>query len=102
MTGFIYTRENLFYDMYDSCKLGKSIDLLKTDEMFADNEPIKGHFSLIIKVNDAIGTKNIIKKNFKNYNIHNGSGNDFYKKNITNEIIPFLINNNINHEIIKF
>ena len=97
--GYIYIRRNNWYNKYDLCKLGKTINIPDRDFTYITSEVDRGYFFPIFCVD--INFLNKIEKELQNefiyYNIYKGGGTELYNIKIINLIEPFLQNNNYNY-----
>jgi hypothetical protein len=100
--GYIYIRRNNWYNMFDLCKLGKTINIPDRDSTYITSEVERGYFypifSVDIKFLDQIEKE--LQKEFINHNIYKGGGTEMYNIKIINLIEPFLKNNNYNYHIL--
>ena len=92
--GYIYIRIHKFYDKYNVCKLGKTLNLIERNATYITNEIECGFFELAIGVPiqklDII--ERLLQNHFKSFEYHYDldSGTEFYKKDIISLIIPYL------------
>jgi len=104
MTGYIYVRTNEYWNLYDACKLGKSSNILDRENNYITSEIKRGAYIMIIELN--IDIMDNVEKSLQQYfntlefNIKFNAGTEFYKKNIIDYIIPYLIENNISHKVL--
>ena len=93
MTGYIYIRENEFYNEYDVYKIGATNNIAERNSVYVSREIKRGRF---IKVYEVPYKKlklieNLIYSEFKNFYIEFDGGTQFYKKEIINLIDNFLL-----------
>jgi predicted helicase len=103
--GYYYVRENEYWNSYKACKAGISLWLRERENTYITSEVKKGMFALVIRLDSRILTK--IEKQFHEYftnmGFHiyfDGSATEIYKKDIIDYIVPYLINNNIDHTVL--
>jgi hypothetical protein len=104
--GYIYVRTNKAWDMYDAVKLGITYNIFERNREYMSLEIMKGVFELIIEIDQNILTnvKKSIKKYFNSLDLHikyDDGGNDFYKKDIVDLVIPYLVEHNIKHKTLS-
>jgi predicted helicase len=104
-TGYIYIRENEYWNLYDAYKLGKTSSILDREQTYITSEIKRGSFIMIIKL-DLIILDNIEKQlqiyfNKLNLHVKFNAGVEFYKKEIIKYIIPYFNTNNIKHTILS-
>jgi superfamily II DNA or RNA helicase len=97
--GYIYIRDNDWYKQSKVFKLGITISIKDRENTYITSELYKGNYVKIYELN-INKTKlhlidNLIKKDFKHYNIYYNGGTEFYNRLIIDEIEPYLIKNNI-------
>ncbi len=96
INGYIYVRTHESYDLYNACKLGKTINIPNRDNTYITGEINRGIFLLVFKFNVLSNKQlsyieNLLKYQFNNYNIKYNGGTEFYDKIIINLIEPYLI-----------
>jgi superfamily II DNA or RNA helicase len=94
---YIYIRCHYAYDVYNACKLGKTLNIIERDSTYATGEIVRGEFKLVFKVVDVEAE---LKKHFRDLNINHGAGTEFFDKKIINLIEPWLIANGHEYEIV--
>ena len=94
---YIYIRCHYSYDVYNTCKLGKTSNIPERDSQYATGEIIRGEFKLVFKVADVEAE---LKKHFRNLNIRHNAGTEFFDKKIMDLIEPWLIANGHAYEIV--
>ena len=105
MKGYIYIRTNEYWDLFYVCKLGKTSNILDRENNYITSEIHRGKYIMIIELNidimDIIEIK--LQKYFNKLGFHIkiNAGTEFYKKDIIENIIPYLIENKINHKILS-
>lgn len=103
--GYIYIRDHKYYELEDVCKLGKCTSIPDRDSTYATGEYNRGQFVLVIQIlpdqkyNNTYVEK-LSQNYFKKYHSKTDGGNEFYKKNIINEIIPFLNSTKIKFKVL--
>jgi len=103
--GYIYIRRIKQYDEYGICKLGKITNIPITDILYNICEYEKGYYEFIIEIqNDQLynetDVEELLQQQFEKYRTLKYGGNDFYKIEIIDEIIPFLNTTNINFKVL--
>ena len=90
--GYIYVRNHPSYDVDDACKMGKANNIPERDTQYATGEIQRGYFEAVFEV--PIGEMEIIERllqyEFRELNIKNDAGTDFYNKKIITFIEPYL------------
>ena len=94
---YIYIRCHYSYDVYNTCKLGKTSSIPERDSQYATGEIVRGEFKLVFKVADVEAE---LKKHFRNLNIRHNAGTEFFDKKIMDLIEPWLIANGHVYEIV--
>lgn len=93
MNGYIYIRNHSSYNIYDACKMGKTINIIERDGQYATGEIKRGYFEVIFEVSsekmDII--EKLLQNEFNKYNIRYDGGTEFYNKKIITLIEPYLI-----------
>ena len=103
--GYIYIRDHKYYELEDVCKLGKCTSIPDRDSTYATGEYNRGQFVLVIQIlpdqkyNNTYVEK-LSQNYFKKYHSKTDGGNEFYKQNIINEIIPFLNSTKIKFKVL--
>jgi superfamily II DNA or RNA helicase len=94
---YIYVRTNEWWDMYDICKIGKSINIPNRENGYVPGEPIRGKFIHVFKVHQMDVIETLLKEEFHHLNFNQkndedrSGGTEFFDKSIINLIEPFLI-----------
>ena len=92
LSGYIYLRNHLSYDIYNLYKLGRAINIPERDTQYATGEIIRGYFVAVYKI-----YVNPIKLKFIEKLLHNefydlnkiyNAGTEFYDKKIIDLIEP--------------
>ena len=104
--GYYYVRINEYWDRYNGCKAGISSWLLNREHPYITSEIRRGKFVLVIRLDSRILKKIEDKFHdyFKNLGFHiyfDGGGTEFYTKDILEYIVPYLINNKIEHKVLS-
>ena len=76
--GYIYIRTHHSYEKFNSCKLGKTKNIIERESLYITCEIEKGNFELILKVDN----EDIVEYNLKNY----------FKKNCIGNILMLELN----------
>ena len=89
MFGYIYIREHNSYDYYNSCKLGKTINIPERDSQYATGEIKRGKFTYVYEVSyeKLSNIERLLQDELKEYNIRHDGGTEFYNKIIIGQII---------------
>lgn len=98
--GYIYIRNHRSYDIYHACKLGKTSDIKKKDELYVSNELRRGYFKVVFEVpyKKMKTIKRLIEMEFSALNIRYDGGTEFYDKIIINMTEPYLKKLRINYK----
>ena len=93
LIGYIYTRNHQSYDLYYSCKMGKTCNIPERDTNYSTGEIKRGNFGSVFEVcNKQMGfIENLLKDEFLDLNIKYDGGTEFYNKKIVDMIEPYLI-----------
>ena len=95
--GYIYLRENEYWNSYNIYKLGKTQCIPNRESTYKTSEIKLGKFIMVIEIQqekmDLI--EKILQKYFSNYNIKFNGGIEFFDKEIINHIIHYLEKTNI-------
>ena len=99
--GYIYVRFHESYEKYNACKLGKTQNIPDRDNTYVTSEILRGNFDYVFEVSygEMNNIEKLLGKEFCNLNIRiNGNGaKEFYDKQITELIEPYLIKQEINY-----
>lgn len=105
MNGYIYIRNHPSYEKYNGCKLGKANNIPERDAQYATGEIKRGNFELVIEMpRENIGTiEQMLQKYFTSLGQHiqYDGGREFYKRDIINQIVPYLEKTNINFKLLS-
>ena len=97
--GYIYIRDNEWFKQSNVYKVGITTSIIDRGNTYITGELYRGIYikiyELRVNQNQLHLIDNIIKDNFKDYNIYYNGGKEFYNRKIINEIEPFFIENNI-------
>jgi predicted helicase len=102
--GYVYLRENEYWNMYDAVKLGKTSNIPDRERTYITSEIKKGKFIMVIEIDLEI--MDLLEKDLQKYfnslglNIKFNAGVEFYNKKIIDLIIPFLDKINIKYKIL--
>jgi len=91
--GYVYTRTHASYEVYDACKMGKAHNIPERDTQYATGEITRGHFEEVFEVPIAqMGIiERLLQNEFNEFHIKYDAGTEFYNKQISNLIEPYLI-----------
>lgn len=93
--GYIYIRTHCSYDIHNVCRLGKTKDIQKTDNEYAENELKRGQFKKVFKVANIDYTLDLLRNNFEKRVSTNTEAIDFFDKKIIKKIESFFDTNKI-------
>lgn len=102
--GYIYLRENEYWNMYNVIKLGKTSNIPDRERTYITSEIKRGKFIIVIEIDLEI--MDLLEKDLQKYfnsldlNIKFNAGVEFYDKKIIDLIIPFLDKINIKYKIL--
>jgi len=101
--GYIYVRDNLFYQSENVYKVGITRNLYARENTYKTGEVIKGKFIIIIQVPFKLlnNLDNNLKLRLQSYNINKGGGSEFYTRDVIEIIIQYLHDINIPHTIMN-
>ena len=103
-SGYIYLRENEYWNIYNAIKLGKTSNIPDRERTYITSEIKRGKFIMVIKIDLEI--MDLLEKDLQKYfnsldlNIKFNAGIEFYNKKIIDLIIIFLDKININYKIL--
>jgi superfamily II DNA or RNA helicase len=103
--GYIYIRIHTSYDIYNVCKLGKTINLIERNSTYKTGEVESGYFEYAIELD--IKKLDIIEKLLQNhfkllgYHYYLDGGIEFFTKDIIPLIIPYLKTLNLQFTILS-
>ena len=100
--GYIYVRRNDYYNMFNLCKLGKTLNIPNRDSTYVTSEIIRGYFYPVyqVDINFLDQIEKELQTEFINYHYYRGGGTEFYNIEIINLIELFLKNKNYNYYIL--
>lgn len=92
LTGTIYIRDNEWFKQKNIIKLGITQNIYDRENTYITGEPKKGVFIMVILVQLEILNiiDKLLKQHFIDYNILNDGGNEFYKRDIIDLLIPYI------------
>jgi superfamily II DNA or RNA helicase len=105
MYGYIYIRINEYWDSNELCKLGKAINIPDRESTYITSEIRRGKFIVVIEV--ELTELDYIEKRLQEYfnklgfHVKFNGGTEFYKKDIIKYIVPYFIENKINHKVLS-
>jgi len=105
--GYIYLRDNPWYQSENVYKMGISFSLLDREDTYRTGEFQGGHFPLVIDVGSCSRARlrvieNLLADHFHSYHRYNeGGGREFYNRSIMNHIPSFLSDRNIPFRILQ-
>jgi len=99
--GYIYIRNHKSYDIYNVCKLGKTISIPERDIQYATGEVQRGYFEVAYEVSiKKLGIiERLLQYKFSEYNIKYDAGTEFYDKKIIDLIEKYLIELKITYKL---
>ena len=91
--GYIYVRNHPSYDVDDACKMGKANNIPERDTQYATSEIKRGYFEAVFEVPiEKMGiVERLLQNEFRELNVKNDAGTEFYNKKIITLIEPYLI-----------
>jgi predicted helicase len=100
--GYIYIRRNNWYDIFNACKLGKTLNIPDRNSQYITGEIERGYFYPVFNIDSNLldQIENELKNEFINYNIYKNGGTEFYSIEIINLIETFLKNKNYKYNIL--
>ena len=103
--GYIYVRENEYWNSYNAYKLGKTSNIIDRENTYITSEIKRGNYVMIIELDINIfdNIEKQLQMYFNNLNLHIkfNAGIEFYNKEILNYIIPFFDMNNIEYKVLS-
>lgn len=103
--GYIYLRDHESYKKYYAYKLGKAIPIVERNNTYMTSEIISGKFIMIIEMaSDKVDlVEKLLKRYFNSigYHVYYDGGTEFYKRDIIDEIIPFLEQTNLEFKVLS-
>ena len=94
---YIYIRTHPSYDTYNACKLGQTDNITNREYTYITGEIIRGSYICVYEVENAKNIEKQLQNEFKTCHIYINGGNEFYKKDIIDKILPYFNKNNINY-----
>jgi superfamily II DNA or RNA helicase len=91
--GYIYIRTSQSYDVYDACKMGKTINIPERDTQYATGEIKRGYFEVVFEVPiEKMGIiERLLQNEFCEFNIKYDAGTEFYNKKVITLLEPYLV-----------
>ena len=91
--GYIYVRNHPSYDVDDTCKMGKAINIPERDTQYATGEIKRGYFEAVFEVPiEKMGiVERLLQNEFRELNVKYDAGTEFYNKKIITLIEPYII-----------
>jgi hypothetical protein len=100
--GYIYIRVHPSYDEFNCCKLGKTDNIPRRDSQYVTGEIKRGYFISVFEIFEenvnVDDIERLLQIKFKKSHVKYNAGNEFYKKNIINDIDPYLHKLNIKYK----
>jgi hypothetical protein len=101
--GYIYIRNHISYDVFNACKLGKTLNLGKRDSQYSTSEIKRGHFYPVIEIDNTLLNK--VEFDLQDYfydrNIRFDGGIEFYDTSIKNDIECYFKEKNIKYKLLN-
>lgn len=90
--GYIYIRNNEWYEKENLIKLGITSSLKERDNTYVTGEVKRGYYIIVIEIplDKMIIIDKLMKQYFKQYNIYKGGGTEFYSKCIIEKLDDYL------------
>ena len=100
--GYIYLRENEYWNSYNIYKLGKTQCIPNRESTYKTSEIKLGKFIMVIEIpHDKMDLiEKLLQRYFSNYNIRFNGGIEFFNKEIINHIINYMEKTNIIFKIL--
>jgi superfamily II DNA or RNA helicase len=91
--GFIYLRDNKWWNKEDVIKMGKANNIPERDTQYATGEINRGTFDTVFEVPiEKMGIiERLLQNEFRELNVKYDAGTEFYNKKIISLIEPYLI-----------
>jgi len=91
--GFIYLRDNKWWNKEDVIKMGKANNIPERDTQYATGEINRGSFDTVFEVPiEKMGIiERLLQNEFRELNVKYDAGTEFYNKKIISLIEPYLI-----------
>jgi len=91
--GFIYLRDNKWYQQENIIKMGKANNIPERDTQYATGEINRGFFDMVFEVPiEKMGIiERLLQNEFRELNVKYDAGTEFYNKKIISLIEPYLI-----------
>ena len=91
--GFIYLRDNKWYQQENVIKMGKANNIPERDTQYATGEIKRGFFDMVFEVPiEKMGIiERLLQNEFHELNVKYDAGTEFYNKKIISLIEPYLI-----------
>jgi hypothetical protein len=100
--GYIYIRNHESYDVFNACKLGKTLNLGQRDSQYSTSEIKRGYFYPVIEIDNTLLNK--VEFDLKDYfydrNIKFNAGKEFYDSSIKNDIECYFKEKNIKYKLL--
>ena len=92
MNGYIYLRGHPSYDIDEVYKMGKTLNIPERDSTYATSELRRGKFILVFEVpyEDTGNIEKLLQYRFNEFNVKYDAGSEFFKKEISELIEPYL------------
>ncbi len=90
--GYLYIREHPSYNIYNSCKIGITKNIVNRNNQYITGEIKKGIFTNIFEISkvEMKNIENMLKIKFDYLHIYVDGGTEFFNKSIIEYVEPFL------------
>ncbi len=103
MSGYIYLRDNLWFQHENVIKLGVSKNIINRGSGYITGEVIRGKYILVIEIplefQHDIDLK--MKDYFDPYHVNKGGGTEFYQREIIHLVVDFIQHVNIQYKVLS-
>ncbi len=101
--GYIYIRINEYWDTYNACKLGKTQNIPEREGGYVTCEIKRGTFIMVIEIEASIldDVEQKLQKHFEKLRVFYGCGEEFFKKDIIDLILPWFDDNDIRYRMLS-
>ncbi len=102
LKGFIYLRDNIWYQKENVIKMGISSSIIDRNNTYITGEVKRGEYIYVIEIplEKMIIIDKCLKLYFKMYNIYKGGGTEFYDRCLINFIELYIQKLNIEYKIL--
>lgn len=103
MKGYIYLRDNKWFQHENIIKLGVSKDIINRGSVYITSEFIRGKYILVIEIpHEILHDIDIkMKRHFKPYHVYKDGGTEFYKRDIIDLVVLFIQSSSISYKVLS-